>query len=427
MTELSTQQVRDIAVRCAGLGSLPSTVPRHPSVPSLLEELGAIQLDTISTLARSHELVVLARLGAIEGKREIESKLWTSPPTTFEYWSHAACILPLSSYPWFAFRRRSFRRRGIRWHDVPSKRILNNILKQLSEGPSTANNLGGAKRPGPWWDWSEVKIGVEWLLDIGDVVCTSRTNWRREYQLADESLLGFKSISQAPKSWITTDGVFGPTDDECLRQLLLASVAALGVGTLEDVIDVHRLSMHGLPRKGLSTLLHELVEERLIDSGTVAGWSEPVFIHPNALHHTHEDSVSTQLQRPPVMLSPFDQLIWNRERLERIFAMRYRIEAYTPAAQRVFGYFAMPVLYGQELIARVDPNKERKSGKTTFIARTVTFEKRPTAEHTRAIASAIISAGSWINADAYEVEVVSPASARSALVRELNKTPTQPT
>src|SRR5260370_12421112 len=177
----------------------------------MLHRLGAVQLDTISVLARSHELVAYSRLGP-QPRDKVELAYWPPrKPGGFEYWAHAACILPLQQWPCFAFRRRAFRARGIRWHEVPEHACAEVLARLRAEGPLTATQLGGAKGGGEWWDWSEVKIAVEWLLDIGEVVCVRRTGWRRVYDLPERVI---------PAGYLGAE----PTDEECLTQL--ASVAA---------------------------------------------------------------------------------------------------------------------------------------------------------------------------------------------------------
>src|ERR1700761_7756854 len=145
---------------------LVGTQGRRGGVPSMLRQVGAVQLDTISVLARSHELVAYARLGPVP-REQIEQAYWhPGRPDAFEYWAHAACVLPVEQWPYFAFRRRAFRARGVRWHQSHAETCAKVLARLRAEGPLTATQLGGAKAGGPWWDWSEVKIAVEWLLDM---------------------------------------------------------------------------------------------------------------------------------------------------------------------------------------------------------------------------------------------------------------------
>jgi hypothetical protein len=192
MIELAPADARRAALRFAGLLSAEPTpsaarraAPARQSaiVRSMLAGLGAVQLDTISVLARSHELIAYARYGAID-RSAIEAAYW-SDGHAFEYWSHAACILPMESWPSFAFRRRHYRSRGQRWHGAPSSDLDALLAVIRDRGPITTSDVGGAKRGGEWWDWSDSKIALEWLLDIGEVVVTQRVGWRRTYDLAE--------------------------------------------------------------------------------------------------------------------------------------------------------------------------------------------------------------------------------------------------
>src|SRR5690242_21900213 len=195
---------------------LIGTEGRRGGVPAMLRRLGAVQLDTISVLARSHELVAYARLGPVPRER-IERAYWHSrTPAAFEYWSHAACVLPIEEWPYYGFRRRALLARGQRWHQV-SADVCDSVLARIrAEGPLTATELGGAKNGGPWWDWSDTKIAVEWLLDTGEVICVRRAGWRRIYDLPERVL---------PDELLGAE----PSDAECLAHLAGVTARALGV------------------------------------------------------------------------------------------------------------------------------------------------------------------------------------------------------
>ena len=183
---LSAREARRVALHAQGL--LGARIAGGPA--AMLRRLRAVQIDTISVLARSHELVAYARLGPID-RRAIEAAYWAGPPfNAFEYWAHAACVLPIEDWPYYEFRRQAARERGRRWHHLEdAERSLERVLDRLrTDGPLTANGLGGAKKGGPWWDWSETKIAVEWLLDIGDVVCAQRRGFQRVYDLAERAV-----------------------------------------------------------------------------------------------------------------------------------------------------------------------------------------------------------------------------------------------
>jgi uncharacterized protein YcaQ len=375
--ELSAAEARRVALRAQGLLGAPD---RRGGVGAMLERLGAVQLDTISVLARSHELVAYARLGPV-GREPVERAYWLSG-RAFEYWAHAACVLPALHWPLFAFRRRRFRARGQRWHKVPEG-VGDRVLKRLaSEGPLTSTELGGAKRAGVWWDWSEVKVAVEWLLDIGEVVCATRRGWRRVYDLPERAL---------PPGVLAAEE---PDDDDCLRALTEIAGRALGVATLGDLADFHRVTRTEVRGVIADTSLVEL---------RVRGWREPAWAHPTALA-----ALSIRGRHRTTLLSPFDSLVWDRRRTLRMFDFDHRLEAYVPAERRVHGYFAMPLLAGGRLAGRVDPGRDGR----TLVAKRLTVQP----DAVPAMAQALREAATWVGCDNVEVGPVTPAESAAPLI-----------
>ncbi|MFJ4851364.1 MULTISPECIES: winged helix-turn-helix domain-containing protein [unclassified Streptomyces] len=375
---LSADEARRTALRAQGFLGAPD---RRGGVRGILRRLGAVQLDTISVLARSHELIPYARLGAV-GRTAVETAYWTENHA-FEYWSHAACILPVEEWPHFAFRRRARRARGHRWHVLQdAERSIAAVLDRLrTDGPLTSTELGGAKNGGPWWDWSETKIAVEWLLDTGDVVCTQRRGWKRVYDLAERAV---------------PDALFHDDidDDECLRRLVAQAGAALGVATRADLADYHRV-------KG------EQVDAVIDGTGLVPveveGWGRPAWADPAALAE-----LSRGGRHRTTLLSPFDSLIWDRPRTERIFGFTHRLEAYVPKPRRIHGYFAMPLLAGGRLVGRADPAREG----STLIARQVTLDS---ARAVQPMAEALREAAEWVGCDSVRVERLDDPALATAL------------
>ncbi len=424
--ELTSADARALAIAAQKLdkggpsiNARSSLSRRTQAVSDVLEQLGAVQLDTISVLARSHELIPYARLGAV-GRDAVEAAYWgagsgnehPSEAQAFEYWSHAACILPIDMWPLFAMRRRAFHRRGIRWHDVPHN-ALDGVRRQLQvQGPQTSTDLGGAKKGGEWWDWSDTKIAVEWLLDIGEVVCVRRVGWRRVYDLADRAVPD--QYRTAKPTWVDEDGVFGPPDSECIRELLHRSVRILGVGTLADILDVHRLATKHHSRDMIHEQIAVLVEQGAIVPAQVQGWSGLAYADAQRLR-----TGSTRGSSRTTLLSPFDSLVWHRGRTSRLFDFDYQLEAYVPAHKRVHGYFTMPVLHGGKLVARVDP----KRVKDTLHVRQVTFEPgtrgASPATSIRGTATALREAAAWVGCDNVVVDRVFPTEARVALADAL--------
>ncbi|MBL1099522.1 winged helix-turn-helix domain-containing protein [Streptomyces coffeae] len=363
---LSADEARRIALRAQGLLGAPD---RRAGVRGVLRHLGAVQLDTISVLARSHELIPYARLGAV-GRPAVESAYWTGAHA-FEYWSHAACVLPIEEWPHFAFRRRAYRTRPHWNHELPDGTYEMVVKRLRAEGPLTATELGGAKNGGPWWDWSAAKVAVERALMFGEVVCVERRVWKRVYDLAERAV---------PDALLHDE----LDDAECLRRLVRLAGQSLGVGTRADIADYHRL-------KG------EQVDAVIADSGLVpvevAGWEKAAWADPEALATTPRGRHRT------TVLSPFDSLIWDRARTERIFGFSHRLEAYVPRPKRIHGYFAMPLLSGGRLVGRVDPAREGR----TLVARQVSLES-PKA--VAPMAEALREAAGWVGCDAVRIERV---------------------
>lgn len=378
--ELSSAEARHSFLAAQGLRGTPD---RRAGVRGVLERLGAVQLDTIAVLARSHELVAYARLGPV-GRQAVEAAYWGGG--AFEYWAHAACIMPVQTWPLFAFRRRHNRtRRADRLAGL--SRVVREVVDRLrDEGPLTAAELGGARRGGTWWSWSDVKVACEDLLAIGEVVCMSRRGWRRVYDLAARAVPG---------------DVLGQTLDDaaCHAALVAAAGARLGVATRADLADYYRLRVADV----------EPTAAGLVPVA-VEGWRQPAWADPAVLVAS-----GARARHRTTLLSPFDSLIWHRARTERVFGLRHRLEAYVPRAQREHGYFAMPLLAGGRLLGRVDPGRDER----TLVARQVSVESRHQRRAAAPMAAALHEAAEWVGCDAVRVDDVEPPSFKAALVKAL--------
>ncbi|PRX68429.1 hypothetical protein B0I32_103390 [Nonomuraea fuscirosea] len=389
LTDLTADEARRIILRSQGFIGADA---RKGGVHGMLRRLGAVQLDTISVLARSHELVAYARLGAV-GRPKIERAYWHDPAQSFEYWCHAACILPIEHWPLYAFRRRAFRDKRQRWHQVPEG--VEKLLDQVREsGPLTTSDVGGAKNGGPWWDWSDSKIGLEWLLDIGELVCTRRVGWRRVYDLAERVV---------PAELLAED----LSDEECVVRLAAIAGRSLGVANRTDLIDFLRLKgryaaiLDEVLLSGAAGLVPVTVTGWPGKKGQGNAWADPAALEsePRGRHRT-------------TLVSPFDSLIWHRGRTERVFGFNYTLELYVPKHKRVHGYFTMPVLAGGRLIGRVDPAREG----STLVARQLSLEPGLSpAKWTDALREALWSAADWVGCDAVRVERTDPPQLLPAL------------
>ena len=292
VVRLSASEARQIALKAQGLWSRNLT-----SLNQMSSTLGAVQLDTISVLARSHELIPYARLGAIT-RAEIENHYWSQRTAThFEYWSHAACIIPVANWPLYGFRRQHHQQNPPRWHDLTRKQ-LNSMLKRIeAEGPISTSEVGGGRKSSYWWDWSDNKSALENLLLTGEVTVTKRVGFKRLYDVSSRAI---------PNRYFKD----AEAEDSKL-QLLTQSLNMLGVATKADILDVPHLKPAELKTIWGAFLEHAIQVE-------VEGWQEPAFTTSSWLKQIKDEQAQLK-----VLLSPFDSLVWYRPRMERLFGMFY--------------------------------------------------------------------------------------------------------
>lgn len=398
--DLSAQDARDIALRAQELAG-GRDAPRSPG--DVLRRLGAVQLDTISVLARTHELVAYARLGAVP-RASVEAAYWGKPPRAFEYWAHAACVLPMESWPHFAFRRRAAR---LRYPDT-SGAAFDEVRAHLRAGPITVSDAGGAREPGGgWWNWSAAKQALEVLYLRGEAVVTTRAGFKRVYDLAE------RAVSPALLAQ-------EPEDADCYRALVGQAARALGVATLRDITAYFMLATTyaGVPPHPRA-LIVEAVDAAGLVPVRVEGWEEIAYADPSRLRERRRGHGRA------VLISPFDSLIWaattdagsltnGRARVRRLFDFFYAFEAYRRAGEREHGYFTMPLLARGRLIGRVDPAREGR----TLVARYASLE-HVDAQSIRDMASALREAAAWVGCDDVAIERTQPAGLKRRIVAAL--------
>lgn len=340
---ISPGQARRLALGAQGFAA-----PRPASVGTrqlalLIRRLQLLQLDSVNVVERSHYLPVFARLGAYDKGLLDRLVFATRPPHRYlEFWAHAAAIVPVETLPLLRHRMSRYAAR----HDAKGgwvaahRPLLDELLAELAaNGPSTAGELEREKHlpRGPWWDWSEVKEGLESLFRTGEVVSAGRTRFERRYALPEQVLpleLLTESVSHADAN----------------RELLRRGVVALGIATVADARDYFRLPYLAEARLAM----RELVERGDLVELRVDGWREPAYADPRARIPRRIDTVA--------LLSPFDPVVWDRRRTERMFGFKYRIEIYTPAPRRRFGYYTLPLLVDDALVGRIDLKSDRQRG-----------------------------------------------------------------
>jgi uncharacterized protein len=340
MGEVSKSQARRIALQAQGFGSRRPTGRidrRH--LRKVLDHTGLIQIDSVNVLARSQELVLFARLGAHPRTLICDA---TTAGEMFEYWVHEACHVPVEQHPLYRWQMQKMHRwKGVAGLYQRRPDFVAEVLRRVREdGPLVAGDLQERRGPkGPWWDWDDGKTALEYLFHTGELTATRRTNdFARVYDLTERVIP--VAVLDLPT----------PNEADARKELVVLAAKYHGIGTLTDLTDYHRLN-----RPATRPLVRELVEEGRLMETSVDGWKEPALMHPEAR--------LPRWIRARTLLSPFDPVVWNRDRAERLFGFRYRIEIYVPKPNRVYGYYVLPFLLGDELVARVDLKADRATGR----------------------------------------------------------------
>ncbi|MFN8074146.1 MAG: crosslink repair DNA glycosylase YcaQ family protein [Kineosporiaceae bacterium] len=315
---LTRAEARRVAVAAQGLDG------RTRTLPEALDAVQCVQVDAISVVRRSQELVGLARGVTLEDAGLLGTA--DCQVATFEYWGHAISILPIDLWPAMAVRRRSFLRHGWRGPEVDPGACDHVRRRLAAEGGLTLRDLGGSVGSG-WERSSPNRWAAEWLQATGEAVVLERRGNQRVYALTEQVL---------PSHLIAGDDL---TDRECLGRLVTVALRALGVGTTEDVADYFRL-----PPAVVESTLHDLDAQVALVEGIGGAWLS------KAASSTAHDERGEPRSIP---LSPFDSLVWHRPRQKNLFGRDWLLEAYKPATKRQFGYFSMPILSGNELAGRI--------------------------------------------------------------------------
>jgi uncharacterized protein len=307
-----------------------------------VERLGVVQIDSVNVLSRSHYLPFFSRLGPYP--RTALDALSNRRHDLFEYWAHEASFLPVRLQPLLRWRMAAAEEHA--WGNmVRLQRERPGYVREVHDrvregGPLRASQLIEPRpdRPGSMWNWHAGKVALEWLFFTGALTARARTaGFERVYDLTERVLP--PEVVQAPT----------PDRPDAVRALVGTAARALGVATETDLRDYFRL-----PVADARTAIAELVEGGELQPAQVEGWDRPAWLDPGARR--------PRWVRARALLSPFDSLVWERPRVERIYGFRYRLEIYTPAAKRVHGYYVLPFLLGDRLVGRVDLKADRQAG-----------------------------------------------------------------
>jgi uncharacterized protein len=342
MLTLSQAAVRALLITAQGFHPRPAATKQD--VLNTIRQMHVLQIDTINVVARSPYLVLWSRLGDYD-PRWLEELL--EEGKLFEYWSHAACFLPIEDYP--LYRRlflddmKGWRQSSQEWldqHAAMAESILNFTRTNGEVRSSDFERKDGKK--GTWWDWKEEKIALERLFYVGELMIAKRHNFQRVYDLR-ERILPHWDDSQAPSY------------ETVLQSLTLNAVKALGVTKAQWVHDYFRM-----PKPATIAMVKKLAAEGKLKTVAVENWNEPGYVHPDHWTAVERAADGEMPVSKTTLLSPFDPIVWDRARAIDLFRFDYKIECYTPEPKRIYGYFTLPILYNNALIGRLDAKAHRK-------------------------------------------------------------------
>jgi uncharacterized protein YcaQ len=337
---VSAASARRIALAAQGFGIPRPTAVGTRQLTGLMQRLGTLQIDSVNVFERSHYLPVVARLGPYD--KALLDRLTLRPQARYlEYWAHVATFVPRDDWPLWRWRMARMRAK----YTTPGSwvaehpQMMRFVLDELRvNGPMAASEIEHDEnvRRGPWWGLSDIKEALEFLFVFGDVVTAGRKGFERVYALPEQVL---------PSALLDAE----VAADDAQRELVRRAVRAHGIGTAKDIADYYRLYVATATR-----FLNELADAGEVRRVNVEGWKAPGFLASDARIPRRIETAA--------LLSPFDPVVWERDRTERMFGFRYRIEIYTPAPKRIYGYYTMPALVDEQIVGRIDLKSDRQAG-----------------------------------------------------------------
>lgn len=379
-SDLSADEARRIAIAAQGFGRpRPQGRVDARHFRRIVDTLGLIQIDSVNVLARAHYMPFFSRLGPYD-QAALDRYAWGSG-RMFEYWGHEASLIPVERYGLFRHRMDGAFPRGrrlvSRLHG--QEPLIARILQEITDrGPVAHGDVHEGDRRNGWWQWSETKVVLEALYTSGRLTVANRRNFARLYDLPERVL---------PAALL---GISHPDAEEAERELLRLATTHHGVGTVADLADYYRIPLTSARKR-----LEELADDHAIKRVAVEGWSSAAYLAP--------DARIPRRVRSRALLSPFDPLVWNRDRTERLFDFHYRIEIYTPAEQRQYGYYVLPFMMDEAIPARVDLKADRASS-TLHVRATHLEPGHRAAPVTAALAEELRAVARWQQLDTISVE-----------------------
>ena len=349
---LSNAQARRIALAAQGFLDPPHAVPTMRTFARTVERTGVLQVDSVNVLARAHLMPLYSRMGPYDPRLLERASSGGERRRVLEYWAHVQAFMPVELWPMMQFRRDLYRRQRGKWGFSAKRGLEQGVLAAVrARGPVTARDLdeefSGPRTKQHWgWNWSDARQVLDYLFLVGDVAIAGRSSQFEVLYDVPERVLP-RAVLELPV----------PTTQEAGRELIRRAARSHGVGTAGCLADYYR--MRTIPgadgEPSARQAIAELVEAGELEPVTVEGWRKPAYLHVDARR--------PRAIRARTLLSPFDPVVWRRERTEALFDFFYRIEIYVPAPQRQYGYYVLPFLLGDEIVARVDLKADRAGGR----------------------------------------------------------------
>ena len=383
---LTAAAARRIALAAQGFARPRPPVPTTRDIQRVVDTVAVVQVDSVNVVVRSHYLPFFSRLGPYD-RALLDRARDTAPRRVVEYWAHEASLVAPATWPLLDFRMRRARtdswggmQRVAREHPELVEAVLEEVSRR---GPMTSREVEVAlahdlpRTREDWgWNWSLVKNALEHLFWAGQVSSAGRTTqFERRYALPE------RVLPPAARA-AAVDPAVRPDDEECFRRLVEIAARAHGVGSEQCLRDYFRLS----PEQARPAVA-ALVADGTLVPASVQGWHRPVYLH--------RDARRPRRVQARALLSPFDSLVWQRDRVRALFGFDFRLEIYVPEPQRMHGYYVLPFLLGDELVARVDLKSDRAAG--VLQVRRCTWEPgRGTAEDRRELDAELALLATWL-------------------------------
>src|SRR6478609_2320553 len=378
-SSLSAAEARRIALAAQGFGRPRPSTAGTRQLNTALARMSALQIDSVNVFARSHYMPLFSRVGAYD-TAALDRLLFARRPAYVEYWAHVAAFIPAEDCGLFDFRMQAMRAKyGSKpggWFDA-NRDIVDWVRAELADRgplrPAQIEHDAKESARGPWWDWDVVKQALEYLWMFGEVAIAGRRGFERRYGLAEQVIPRHVLEAPVPR-------------DEAVRELTRRAARAYGVATAADIADYWRIA----DRKAVTAALDDLVDAGELHPITVEGWTTA---GRPARAWLHADAVVPRKIDAAAILTPFDPVVWFRDRAERLFDFEYRIEIYTPAPRRRYGYYSLPVLIGDDIVGRVDLKADRAA--STLLVQSAWWEHGTPADAAPRLAQELRLAASW--------------------------------